>query len=104
MLELIMVAWRDIPAHILVKDGRKTIRRPLSARFEKAIDRAAMRAGLTDSDAYLGEWRRVVLSIHPGEPEALADQTQADIEVRYDAERLAALVQNGGFEPPSDPS
>lgn len=103
MAELILVTWRDIPAQILVKEGRKTIRRALSERFEKAIDRAAMRAGLTESDAYLAEWRRQISMMEHADIETLADQIQADIEERYDEQRLTTLVQNRGFESkPSD--
>ncbi|MGB2516461.1 MAG: virulence factor, partial [Pseudomonadales bacterium] len=36
--------WRDIPAQVIVKQGRKAAKQPLSERFEKAIDRAAMRS------------------------------------------------------------
>ena len=53
MAELTVVFWRDIPAQVIVKAGRKTARRQLSERFEQAIDRAAMRGKLTGTDAYL---------------------------------------------------
>ncbi|MGH6915115.1 MAG: virulence factor, partial [Geminicoccales bacterium] len=58
MAGLVIVSWRDIPAQVIVKAGRRSARRPLPDRFQEAIDRAAMRAGLRDTDAYLGEWRR----------------------------------------------
>ena len=44
MAEKVVVYWRDIPAQVIVKAGRKTAKRQLSERFEQAIDRAAMRA------------------------------------------------------------
>ena len=44
MAQLIVVYWRDIPAQVIVKRGRVTAKRQLTERFEKAIDRAAMRA------------------------------------------------------------
>ncbi|HEY9539704.1 MAG TPA: virulence factor, partial [Kiloniellaceae bacterium] len=53
MAQVIVVYWRDIPAQVIAKAGRKTAKVQLSERFEKAIDRAAMRAKLTGTDAYL---------------------------------------------------
>ncbi len=58
MAEKVVVYWRDIPAQVIVKAGRKTAKRQLTERFEQAIDRAAMRAQLTGTDAYLEQWRR----------------------------------------------
>ena len=58
MAEKVVVYWRDIPAQVIVKAGRKTAKRQLSERFEQAIDRAAMRARMTGTDAYLEQiWR-----------------------------------------------
>jgi CRISPR/Cas system CSM-associated protein Csm3 (group 7 of RAMP superfamily) len=51
MAQLIVVYWRDIPAQVIVKRGRVTAKRQLTERFEKAIDRAAMRANLRDTDS-----------------------------------------------------
>ena len=58
MPDLVVVYWRDIPAQVIAKRGRTAAKRQLSERFEKAIDRAAMRAKLRDTDSYLNEWRR----------------------------------------------
>ena len=58
MAKLTIVYWRDIPAQVIVKAGRQNAKRQLDERFEKAIDRAAMRADLKDTDSYLSEWRR----------------------------------------------
>ncbi len=58
MAKLTIVYWRDIPAQVIGKAGRRTVRQQLSQRFQEAIDRAAMRAGRGSSDLYLSEWRR----------------------------------------------
>src|SRR5919201_1282423 len=58
MAQLSIVYWRDIPAQVIVKAGRQAAKRQLTERFEKAIDRAAMKAKLRDTDSYLAEWRR----------------------------------------------
>jgi Virulence factor len=104
MADLIVVSWRDIPAQVIVKAGRRTAKRPLSDRFQEAIDRAAMRAGLRDTDAYLGAWRRVVAGPCGDDLTAEAERAAAVLEAEYPAERLRELVANGGLEPPSEGS
>ena len=96
MAQLTIVYWRDIPAQVIAKQKRTTAKRVLPERFEKAIDRAAMRSGARDSDAYLAEWRR-------GEPAPCGDDLEAEaaaaaerLEAEYDDDRLAALVAAGG--------
>ena len=104
MVELILVCWRDIPAQVIVKIGRRSAKRVLGDRFQEAIDRAAMRAGLRDTDAYLGEWRRTVVPASGEDLEAEADAAAARLEADYPPERLRALVANDGLEPVTDGS
>jgi len=99
MAQLTIVYWRDIPAQVTVKAGRRTARVALSERFETAIDRAAMKAKLRDSDAYLGEWRRGVPTECGDDAEAEAAATAAALEASYDDERLKTLIAAGGLEP-----
>ena len=99
MAELIVVSWRDIPAQVLVRVGRRTARRPLPDRFQEAVDRAAMHAGLRDTDAYLGEWRRVSGGSCGDDLEAEAERAVARLDAEYPPERLRDLVANGGLEP-----
>jgi hypothetical protein len=96
MAELVIVCWRDIPAQIIVKAGRRSAKRQLDERFQEAIDRAAMRAGLRDTDAYLGEWRRSAAGPCGDDLEAEADAALARVDADYPQERLRALVANGG--------
>ena len=72
--------------------------RPLSDRFQNAIDRAAMRAGKTGSDAYLEEWRSGDWQKQAGAPDALLDVLVADLEASYPVRRLQQLIQQGGWE------
>ncbi|MEO1951323.1 virulence factor, partial [Thioclava sp.] len=58
MAQITLVYWRDIPAQIIAGKGRRGVKKPLPERFEQAIDRAAMKIGARDSDAYLAEWRK----------------------------------------------
>ena len=58
MASLTVVYWRDIPAQVIAKQGRKSAKKMLSDRFQEAIDRAAMRSGAAGTDDYLEDWRR----------------------------------------------
>ena len=101
MAQLIIVYWRDIPAQILVKKGRKAERRELSLRFTEAVDMAAMHAGAKDSDAYLAEWRRGDPTECSDDLVAEADNAVTEIEKQYDRERLNILVKQEGWENPA---
>ncbi|MBM3571560.1 MAG: hypothetical protein FJX52_04230 [Alphaproteobacteria bacterium] len=96
MADLTIVYWRDIPAQVIVKRGRQTAKRQLDQRFEKAIDRAAMRAGLRDSDAYLGEWRRADPIPVGDDLEAEAAAAVSRLETEFDDAKLASLIACGG--------
>ena len=83
---------------MIAKEKRNAAKLVLTERFEKAIDRAAMRSGARDTGAYLAEWRR-------GEPVACGDDLDtaatamaARLEAEFDDDRLAALVASGGRE------
>ena len=96
MAQRIVLYWRDIPAQVIVQEGRRQEKRPLPERFIQGIDQCAMATGAKDSDAYLAAWRR-------GAPEpcgidlaAEADAALAEIVATYDAERLRTLIANGG--------
>src|ERR1700720_2577518 len=96
MAQLIIVYWHDIPAQVIVKSGRRSARRELSARFQAAIDRAAMRSGEHGTDAYLAAWRRAAPMPCGDGIEAEAASAAQRIEAEFDEARLAALVGSGG--------
>jgi uncharacterized 2Fe-2S/4Fe-4S cluster protein (DUF4445 family) len=98
MPDLILISWRDIPAQIVVKSGRQAVKRELSARFQHAIDSAAMQSGARDTDAYLADWQRAAPVAIDGIAEAIAETELARLEAAYDAARLRALIGNGGRE------
>jgi hypothetical protein len=98
MAQRIIVYWRDIPTQIIVKQGRTAEKRELPEAFITAVDRAAMRSGARDTDAYLAEWRRGTPEPCGDDLAAEADAALADILVHYDAARLEALVKAGGRE------
>lgn len=99
MAQLQIVYWRDIPAQVMVKAGRRNqAKRELSLRFTEAIDMAAMRTGAAETDDYLAEWRRGDPLDVSDDLEAEADMALERIESDYDKDRLVALVKNGGRE------
>ncbi|MCL5775574.1 virulence factor [Limibaculum sp. FT325] len=97
---LTIVYWRDIPAQVIVGQGRKAAKRPLPERFEQAIDRCAMKVGARDTDAYLAEWRRGEPVETPGEPDEIASAEAERIERDYDATRLKQLIAQDGWAAP----
>ena len=99
-----IIYWRDSPAQVKVKAGRERVGRPLSDRFTIAIDKAAMRAGKTESDAYLAEWRNGDWQERNGDAEVLADTLIAELEAAYPTARLQKLIQQGGREADGDAS
>ena len=79
-------------------DGSRTARAQLSDRFQKAIDAAAMRAGLTDSDAYLDEWRRETRPCGEDIDAEVAAEAER-LEHQYTREVLLELTRAGGSAP-----
>ena len=99
MAQLQIVYWRDIPAQVIVKAGRRNVaKRELSLRFTEAIDMCAMRTGAAETDDYLEEWRRADPIDVGDDLEAEADKAANELEEAYTKERLVALVKAGGKE------
>lgn len=95
MPELIKTYWRDIPSQVTAKAGRKTAKVLLPARFQEAIDRAAMRAGKGSSDAYMEDWRRD-RSACSKELQEVADAAAEELIEHYNDTYLEALVKAKG--------
>ena len=97
MAKLICIYWRDIPAQVQVRAGRRnSVKKELEPRFAKAIDRAAMRAGRGSSDAYMADWRRESEDVD-GDFEAIVNQRVAELEAGFDDSFLEAVVKAGGL-------
>src|SRR6185436_18304129 len=93
MAKLIVISWRDVPSQVVVRQGRDTVRVQLSARFQEAVDRAAMRAGKGKSDAYIADWKR-------GEPRECGNDMKAEaiaeiarLEAQYTDADLERLIR-----------
>ena len=96
MAKLNIVYWRDIPAQIIVKAGRKSAKRELSLRFIEAIDMCAMKTGAAENEEYLAQWRRSDPVEVSGDLEAEAEKALRQIETQYTKDRLVTLVNQGG--------
>ncbi|MEM7505531.1 MAG: virulence factor [Pseudomonadota bacterium] len=98
MPQLVTVFWRDIPAQVIIRKGRKALaKRQLPERFEQAIDRCAMKVGAKDSDAYLAEWRRSDPVDVDGDPDALAEAEFARLDTEFDADKIKQLIARDGW-------
>jgi len=101
MAKLITVYWRDIPAQVTAKAGRKTAKIQLTDRFQEAIDMAAMRAGKGTTDEYLEDWRREQVNCSD-DLDAEVKKAAIALEERFDTEALQAIVKNKGLAPDTD--
>ena len=97
MTDVVIVYWRDIPAQLIAGKGRNKAKKQLPERFEQAIDRAAMKIGASDSDAYLEEWRKAAPYDMEGEPADIVEAEAARIDKEYDQERIKELIANDGW-------
>lgn len=96
-MQKIVVYWRDIPAQVIIKAGRKRAKAELSSRFMESIDRAAMRAGKGSSSAYMEDWRRETTGMDPCDDiQAFAEAEAQELELRYSQDELDALIRSKG--------
>lgn len=104
MTKLIVISWRDIPAQVVVKQGRDSAKVQLSHRFQEAIDRAAMRAGKGSSDAYLADWKRSEPRPCGNDLDAEASAEAARLEAAYSDADLEQLIRSKGLRPDVAPN
>ena len=95
MGSLTVIWWRDIPAQVLARDGRRSSKVVLHPRFQVAIDKAASRAGKRAYGDYIEEWHKVARGCGD-DLEAEVNAEVERLETEYDKHRLAELIQSGG--------
>jgi hypothetical protein len=94
---LTVIWWHDIPAQVVAKDGRRSSKIVLHPRFQVAIDRAAVKSGRREMDAYIAEWRKE--SRPCGEDIEAEAKAEADrLEAEYTKEVLNEIVKTGGAD------
>ena len=97
MATLTVIWWRDIPAQVVARDGRRSSKEVLHPRFQVAIDKAASRAGKRAYGDYIEEWRKVARGCGD-DIEAEVNAEVERLEATYDKHHLAELIQAGGVE------
>lgn len=96
MERLITIYWRDIPSRVIGRRGRKTVfKRALDPRFERAIERAARRAGGGSSKKYLEDWRRVSQPCEVELEQAVANEV-ARLEQAFPPDVLERVIRASG--------
>lgn len=95
MTEYQITYWRDIPSLVTARQGRRnTAKIELPARFQVAIDEAAMRLNMTGTDAYLEQWQRSPWQERNGSIEEVAAAVAAELEAEYTPSRLRDLLNS----------
>jgi hypothetical protein len=87
-----VTSWRDLPSLVVAREGEQVTKAPLAARFQEAIDEAAMRLGETSSDAYLEGWTRSEWTSADGSGTDVCDRVVAELEAEWPPERVAEYL------------
>ena len=92
MTEYQITYWRELPSMVVARDGDDVTKAPLAARFQEAIDEAAMRLGDVGSDAYLAGWTRGEWPAADGSPTDVADQVVAELEATWSPDAIESFL------------
>jgi hypothetical protein len=89
--------WRDLPSMVVARDGGDGVTKsPLPARFQAAIDEAAMRLGDVGSEDYLAGWTRGSWTAADGTTADVVDRVVADLESQWPVDRLKQYLDTLG--------
>jgi len=78
-----ILSWKTIPSLVEASEGDRTVRAPLSQRFQDLIDAVAMREGASAADAYLEGWGKGPIAERPGSAEEVAQAVAAELEAAF---------------------
>ena len=98
-----ILSWQDIPSQIKAWDDFDEIKVELDPRFAARIDQAAQTQGLTQTDAYLGQWKWSDEAERGGTPEEVAHAVKHELEAQFSMKRhrgranLQVCPTNVGF-------
>jgi hypothetical protein len=90
-----VIYWRELPLQVTASDGERSARRQLADRFEKAVDAAAMKAGLVGSDEYLEQYRQERRPCGDDLEREVAAEA-ARLEQEFGPDVVRRLVRSGG--------
>lgn len=96
MSEYQIMQWHEIPSMVVAREGNEVIKILLPARFQEAIDEAAMRMGETDAEAYTNGWMRSPWVPSDQPPQSLADSIAAELEDKYSEAQLLKILDSLG--------
>ncbi len=94
---VVIIKWRDIPAQVNAQMGRERHQVVLSAKFQRAIDRAKRKAKIYTAEEDVAQWSRESLPLE-GDMAQAAQAVADRIEEEYSRTRLGQLAYAGGFE------
>lgn len=97
MAELRVVYWRDIPGRVVIREGRRSTRLNLPARFMHAIERAAYRLKKKQQDAMFEHWHDVDQAVN-GDVRQQAQSLLQHLEEQYTEEVLESLIRASGVD------
>ncbi len=97
MAQLKVIYWRDIPGRVVIREGRRSSRLNLSARFMHAIERAAYRLKKKQADAMFEPWHNIDQLID-GDVHLQARSLVAQLEKEYTQEVLETLIRASGID------
>jgi hypothetical protein len=95
--EVVTIFWRDIPAQVNGQAGRERHQVLLSAKFQRAVDRAKRKANIYTAEDDIAQWRRESSPCTDGDVVAAADAAATLLEADYSREYLGRLAYAGGF-------
>lgn len=83
MTQYQIMYWHDIPLQVRAGGRRDRVSRELPQRFQEAIDKAAMAAGVTGSDAYTDGFYWSEPQERAGTPAEVATAVAAELDAAY---------------------
>jgi hypothetical protein len=94
---IVIIKWRDIPAQVNAQFGRDRYQLVLSAKFQRAIDRAKRKAHIYTAEEDVAQWSRETLPLS-GTMEEAANAVVERLEAQYSREHLGRLAYASGWE------
>lgn len=92
MTEYQITQWHEIPSLVTARNGDDIAKVQLAARFQEAIDEAAMRMGETDADSYLAGWMKTPWMPAEGTPTAVAERVAKELETQLNEDAMQGIL------------
>jgi hypothetical protein len=83
LAEYQILYWSDIPLQVRAGGRKDRASQELPARFQAAVDSAAMAANLAGTDDYLNEFTWSEPQLREGTPEEVVAAVVAELDARY---------------------